>query len=76
MTTNPDPLREALERLLKVAFKNDMFLTQNGIPMEATPNVRRAVKQARAALAQPQSAGPASLPSGTVLAHTAIGGKK
>jgi hypothetical protein len=40
-----------LTDLLRVAFKDEMFLTQNGVPMEATPGVRRAVRKVRAYLA-------------------------
>jgi hypothetical protein len=43
-------LRAALRELLRVAFRGDDFLTQNNIPMAATPGVRRALRKARAAL--------------------------
>jgi hypothetical protein len=46
-----DRAETALDGLLRAGFRGDDFLTQNGIPMTATPGVRRAVRKARAALA-------------------------
>jgi hypothetical protein len=43
-------LRAALSELVRAAFRGDDFLTQNNIPMAATPGVRRALRKARAAL--------------------------
>lgn len=43
-------LVDAADELLRVAFRDEDFLTQNGIPMAGTPGVRRALRKYRSAL--------------------------
>lgn len=46
-------LAAATERVLRVAFTDDgRFLTQNSVPMDSTPGVRRAIAEARSVLAE------------------------